>query len=362
MKMAYLKNLCLFISITAMSAFADTSFTIHWPHHGDRVMKTHYEFVDVPSDTTIWDFSHAIETGERHEMHLVSIGDSLWVKIEQGVQSIYQLHGDTLFWNGYENSLLRVQDSIAPIDVMTVLAKGCSITSPMYFYGNYSSNHAIDIVGNSLIQIGNLGRLILPSDTLDNIRCTTRTNDYLLRISNKQFDQPIDEGMDSLLREVEVITSWFSPFYRYPLVENISHIYYKGNRPVHQSEKTLMCTPDEQEYALGIIQNPDTLLKNVISNNSYFSHGIITMNASLADRTTIMQQSGKIIYAVNGGGGNTNDISVLLCDMQGRIWYSLNNNECSTSCEIDTKHFPPGYYLLQITNGEEKYVEKLKIK
>ena len=88
MKMAYLKNLCLFISITAMSAFADTSFTIHWPHHGDRVMKTHYEFVDVPSDTTIWDFSHAIETGERHEMHWVSIGDSLWVKIEQGVQSI----------------------------------------------------------------------------------------------------------------------------------------------------------------------------------------------------------------------------------------------------------------------------------
>lgn len=52
------------LSINSDSAVFESN--IHWPNNGDRVTKSHYEFVEMPIDTTVWDFSHAIETGESH--------------------------------------------------------------------------------------------------------------------------------------------------------------------------------------------------------------------------------------------------------------------------------------------------------
>lgn len=74
----------LLVGITLMAS-AGVRESIHWPRSGDRVTKSHYEFVEMPADTTVWDFSHAIETGKSHDMRWMNMGDSLLVRIERGL-------------------------------------------------------------------------------------------------------------------------------------------------------------------------------------------------------------------------------------------------------------------------------------
>lgn len=369
MKMNYFKQLCLLLSITAVSAFADTNSILHWPHHGDKVMKTHYEYVDVPVDTTIWDFSHAIESGDRHEMRWINLGDTLLVKIEQGVQSVYQLHGEILYWNGFENALLCVRDSIAPVDALNVLINGCGVSSPFYFHGSYSGNHAIDMIGNYSVALSENGKLILPNDTVDNAFCVTATRSCLERVSEHKKENPINEDADTLLREIEVVKRWYSPLYRYPLAENISCSYYSNQVLLQQSEMTYLCSPEEQEYSLGMLCDPETFLRNALgydtNSNSNSNYGILGTNSSLADLVSIMQEQDNIIVSINGGKGDSNGsddgsdrFMVLLCDVHGRVFHYSTIDGCG-SISINTGCLLSGVYLIAIACGDK--VETLRI-
>lgn len=60
----------LLLPCTCLKTNASMHDSVHWPHNGDRVTKSHYEFVEMPIDTTVWDFSHAIETGESHDTYI----------------------------------------------------------------------------------------------------------------------------------------------------------------------------------------------------------------------------------------------------------------------------------------------------
>ena len=364
MKTSYLKNLCLIISITAVSAFADTNSSIHWPHHGDRVTKTHYEYVEVPSDTTIWDFSDAIETGDRHEMRWINLGDTLLVKIEQGVQSVYQLHGEVLYWNGFENALLCVWDSIAPVDAFNALINGCGVSSPFYYHGSYSDNHAIDMIGNYSVALSEYGTLILPNDTVENVLCITATKNCLERVSEHKKEVPIHEGNDSLLREVEIVKRWYSPIYRYPLAENVSCSYYSNQVLLQKSEVTYLCSPEEQEYSLGMLCDPETFLRNALgydtNSDSNSNYGILGTNSSLADLVSIMQGQDNIIISINGGNNDNNKYKVLFCDVQGHVFHYSSIDGCG-SISINTGKLRTGVYLIAIACGDKVETTKITI-
>lgn len=371
MKMNYIKNPCLLLCIIAVSAFAETSSTIHWPHHGDRVTKTHYEYVDVPSDTTIWDFSHAVETGDRHEMRWINLGDTLLVKIEQGVQSVYQLQDDTLFWNGYENALLCVRDSIAPVDALNAVVNGCGASSPLYYKGSYSGNHAIDMIGNYTVELSEFGTLILPNDTIEDVFCITATKSCLERVSEHKNEIPIHEDNDSLLREVEILKRWYSPLYRYPLAENVSCSYYSNQVLLQQSEVTYLCGPDEQEYALGVLCDPETFLRNALgydlNSDSNSNYGILGTNSSLADLVSIMQEQDNIIISINGGKGDSNGsdndsdkFMVLLCDIQGHVYQYHTMGDCG-SITINKVDLLSGVYLIAIACDDNIVIKRLLI-
>ena len=373
MKTSYLKNLCLIISITAVSAFADTNSSIHWPHHGDRVTKTHYEYIEVPSDTTIWDFSHAIETGDCHEMRWINLGDTLLLKIEQGVQSVYQLHGEILYWNGFENALLCVRDSIAPVDALNVLINGCGVSSPFYFHGSYSGNHAVDMIGNYSVALSENGKLILPNDTVDNAFCVTATRSCLERVSEHKKENPINEDADTLLREIEVVKRWYSPLYRYPLAENVSCSYYSNQVLLQQSEVTYLCCPEEQEYSLGMLCDPETYLRNALGYdtdsdlNSNSNYGILGTNSSLADLVSVMQEQDNIIISINGGKGDSNGsdggsdrFMVLLCDVHGRVFH-YGTIDGRGSISINTGCLLSGVYLIAIASGDKIETTRIMI-
>lgn len=84
----------------AFVARTQVAYQAHCPHDGDRVMKTAYEWLDMPSDTTVWDMSHVVETGESREMRWRVIDDSLLTRVEGGTQHHYRLRGDTLWLMG----------------------------------------------------------------------------------------------------------------------------------------------------------------------------------------------------------------------------------------------------------------------
>ena len=333
---------------------------IYWPHHGDKVMKTHYEYVDVPSDTTLWDFSHAIETGDRHEMRWINLGDSLLVKIEQGVQSVYQLHDDILCWNGFENALLCVRDSIAPVDAFNALINGCGVSSPLYFHGSYSGNHAIDMIGNYSVALSENGKLILPNDTVDNAFCVTATRSCLERVSEHQKEIPISEAADTLIREIEVVKRWYSPLYRYPLAENVSCSYYSNQVLLQQSEVTYLCSPEEQEYSLGLLANPESLLRKGIEQGSNGTLAGTSGLSNLADHVSISQSGNQIDVMINQSGTDNKEFVVLLCDVQGHVFQS-SKQRASGIISFNKGNLNAGVYIIEVANGNDIVSKRIYI-
>lgn len=355
--------ICLIASTCFSASISDVRGSIYWPHHGDRVKKTHYEYVSLPIDTAVWDFSHASGAGKSHEMHWMNLGDTLLVCLELGTQSIYQLQGDSLFWNGYENALFGVHDSIAPVGALTALITCSNISTPLYFHGSYSDNHAVDMAGHHDVRLVRTGTLILPNDTLDNILCVRAVKDCHIRLSRYLDDNPINEDLDSLIHEVETIDRWYSPYHRYPIAENIKRCYYSGSELLKENAMTYMCCPDEQEYALGRLTDPEIQMRTAPSKSSNTNQGALGTDRSLADRVTIMHKGETIEVTVNGTEGCSVIVSLLLCDINGRVWRSHNGNihDGYWRCETSTASLSPGYYLLHIMNGNEKHVERIRI-
>lgn len=348
------------VSVISSSASPNLRMSIYWPHHGDRVTKTHYEYEDVPDDTTVWDFSHAIETGDSHEMRWINLGDTLLVKIEQGVQSVYQLHDDILYWNGFENALLCVRDSIAPVDAFNALINGCSVSSSLYFHGSYSGNHAIDMIGNYSIVLSEFGTLILPNDTVENVLCITATKNCLERVSEHQDEIPINEGADSLLREIEVVKRWYSPMYRYPLAENVSCCYYCNLNLLQKSDMTYLCSPEEQEYSLGLLANPESLLRKGIVKGPNGTLAGTSCLSNLADHVSISQSGNQIDVMINESGIDNKEFVVLLCDVQGHV-FQYSKQRASGIISFNKGNLNSGVYIIEVTNGDDIVSKRIYI-
>lgn len=356
----YLASLIAMIAICAMAQ----SHGIHWPQDGDRVVKTQYEFVAVEADSTVWDFSHAVETGREHTMQWLNMGDSVLVRVEQGNQFTYQMRGDSLLWLGYENPLLGMRDSIAPVAKMPMMTLGDSVPTPYYFHGKYSGNHAVDMTGTHVVQNKSLGTLILPTDTIHNAMLVREVTDGKVRVSSELTDSPISADDDSLMRHVEVIDRWYSPAHRYPVAENVTNTFYVQGEQRQQTRATYLCSPDAQELALGDVTTPRQNAPRQpqgasLNNGSGMSWGD---NLPLGERLAVNVGDGQISIAVSGNDGT--DVAIILSDIQGRVWASQTGKMLGGLWQstVNTSHLPTGDYLLHVASGEETEVERFKIR
>ncbi len=354
----------LVVVITATIAATAQSPDLHWPQDGDRVVKTHYEFVTVDTDSAVWDFSHAIETGHEHTMQWLNMGDTVLVRIERGNQYTYRTQGDTLLWLGYENPLLGMRDSIAPIAMLPVMQPGDSVASPCYFKGKYSGNHAVDMAGTHTVQLMRQGTLILPNDTITDAMLVREVTDGKVRVSPELTDAPISSDNDSLLHRVEVTDRWYSSSHRYPVAENVTGTFYVQGELRQQTRATYLCTPDVQELALGDVVRPR-------QNAPRQSHGTPLAggdsaasgnNISLGERLAVNVAGGHVDVAVSGTDGT--DVTVILSDLQGRVWASRSGKTQGGPWQgsVSTSRLRAGDYLLYVANGEETHVERIKIK
>lgn len=337
---------------------------LHWPQDGDRVVKTHYEFVTVDTDSAVWDFSHAIETGHEHTMQWLNLGDTVLVRIERGNQYTYRTQADTLLWLGYENPLLGMRDSIAPIAMLPTMQTGDSVVSPCYFKGKYSGNHAVDMAGTHTVQLMRQGTLILPNDTITDAVLVREVTDGKVRVSPELTDAPISSDNDSLMRHVEVTDRWYSPNHRYPVAENVSSTFYVQGELRQQTRATYLCTPDVQELALGDVVQPR-------QNAPRQSHGTPLAigdsaasgnNMSLGERLAVNVAGGHVDVAVSGTDGT--DVTIILSDLQGRVWASHSGKTQGGPWQgsVSTAQLPTGDYLLHVASGEETEVKRIKIK
>lgn len=335
--------------------------SIHWPQDGDRVVKMQYEFVTVDTDSTVWDFSHAIETGHEHTMQWLNMGDSVLVRVEQGNQFTYQMRGDSLLWLGYENPLLGMRDSIAPVAEMPMMTLGDSVPTPYYFHGKYSGNHAVDMTGTHVVQLKALGTLILPNDTISDAMLVREVTDGKVRVSPELTDEPISLENDSLMRHVEVTDRWYSPNHRYPVAENVSSTFYVQGELRLQTRATYLCTPDVQELALGELVLPRQ--NAPAHSNGAFpdkGHGFDS-HLPLADRLAVNVGNGEVSVAVSGINGS--EVAVVLSDLQGRVWSSQTGKAQDGAWQgtVSTSQLPTGDYLVHVSCGDEKQVERFKI-
>jgi len=344
------------------SAKGEVRKTIHWPHNGDRVTKSHYEFVEMPADTTVWDFSHAIETGKSHDMRWMNMGDSLLVRIERGAQYTYTMHGDSLVWRFQESPLIGMRDSIAPMVMCGGLpAIGDSIITPYYFRGRYSGNNAIAYKGIHTTKTMAIGTLILPTDTVTDVIRVREITDGAMKASAHAVSSPI-ESEDGLLHHTVITDRWYSPKHRYEIAENISSIYSLNGRMLQEEYATFLCTPDAQEMALGKIDVP--LTSPLLVGNG---KGKIHSGLPLSDRVSVVIGADGINVLVNGNGNGLlsgNEVTVILSDVSGRVWASHAGNTASGcySTNINTSSLPSSNYILYVGAGEEAISERFQIK
>lgn len=362
------KLILLLLACTCLKTNASMHDSVHWPHNGDRVTKSHYEFVEMPTDTTVWDFSHAIETGDSHDMRWMNFGDSLLVRIERGSQYTYTMQGDSLLWRSQENALLGVRDSVAPMLLCGKMPSlGDSIASPYYFRGKYSGNNAVDLKGMHSLTFMSLGTLILPNDTVCDVLRVREITDGVMKVSANAAMAPISIDESGLLQHTVVTDRWYAPDCRYEIAENVSSIYRKADDVVQESYATFLCTPDVQELALDKLTPPKQ--QPLLANKGNKSGSTPGNGISLTDRisVTVNDYGINVIVTGNGNGSTTainSDVSLLLSDISGRVWASQQGNTATGmwNTNVDTSSLPSGNYILYISAGEETTNERIQIK
>ena len=346
--------LCLYSNILPLS--------VHWPANGDKVTKTHYEFVDMPTDTTVWDFSHAIETGESHDMRWLNLGDSLLVRIEQGSQSTYGYRNDTIIMNSYENALFGMYGDIAPIVLSGGFpCTGDSIISHFDFSGKYCGNNAVRFSGVHIVKSLDSGTLILPNDTLANVIRIRQTVNGVLNVSPHAYLMDDEDSHSNQLQHSIIFDRWYSQDFKYELAENILNSYICTGQVLQQSSATYLCSPDEQELSLGIQYQDPPRNNSPINGNSH------TQGCSIHpdENFFVLIDDSNITVTFNSSGAwNSNgQFSLILSDSLGRIWSSQTlNNSSQYQVSIPTSGLPTGNYVLYVSAGEETDTYKLQIK
>ncbi|MBO7609270.1 MAG: T9SS type A sorting domain-containing protein [Muribaculaceae bacterium] len=359
----------LFVSVLPQHAYAynDMRSSVHWPANGDKVTKTHYEFVDMPTDSTIWDFSHVIETGENHDMQWLNLGDSILVRIEQGSQSTYCYRNDTIIMNSFENALFGMRNNIAPVVLHAGFpCIGDSVISHFNFSGKYCGNNAVDFYGLHILKNIASGTLILPNDTLTNIIRIRQTINGILTVSPHAFLFNNSENKHDLKTLQHTITTdrWYSPHFKYELAENTISTYSCEGNILQRSLSTFLCCPDAQIYSLGTYNSRSHPRNNLPTNGDTHTSG-----HSLSPIENIFFSIGNndINITFNNLHSLNSDVktSLILSDQLGRIW-SSHHIDLSTSQQyqssIPISGLPSGNYILYISLGNEIKTFKFQIK
>lgn len=205
-------GLCFFsLSLSAQSPQLTTA--AHTPMASDIliVYQIPYRAITDSGTDCVWDFSRPAQPPvERYADYYYPVPDDTThiAKHFYGANRYYHLSADTLFITGYETPTFAIRYTLPEKQMVFPFRYGDSIHSTFAGTGEYAHRTTFAVKGYTTIHADAIGKLMLPTMTIDTAlrihttRCYTATE-----------------------RDTAIITTdiyqWFSPLYRYPLLETI---------------------------------------------------------------------------------------------------------------------------------------------
>lgn len=343
------------------------SFEWQLPLDGDRLTAIGIEWMEptptIMGGDIVWDFSHAIETGERPIIRYRNFGDTLLVRYDGGIQHVYSLREDTLRQTGRESVTTRLRDTCAAIVFRLPLCVGDSLTSPFYYDGNYCGINALTWKGMMTVVVGTPGTLILPTDTIAGVAPVRVDRIGVMRLSRGPEDETI-AATDTLTRCMSRRWLWYDGEHRYPLAvcEQVTHSAPDGT-DLSQVQTSRIAPPDLQDYELPRQSHGRTKAPIVPGQHqSVGGEGGKLMNARLSDVSVSMNgESVQIDYSVIGEEAL---VEAVLCDIQGRVYSSMPRHRAQQGAHhhsLSVAGLPDGNYIVCVAAGEQRVTRHFTI-
>lgn len=185
----------------------------HTPHATDSliVYEIPYRTVTDSGVDCRWDFSHPTQPPiERYANYYRPIPtDTTFIaKHVYGTNHCYHLVADTLFLTGYETPTSSIHYILPEKQLVFPFSYGDSCHTTFFGVGEYAHRTPFTVCGSTTIHADAIGQLLLPTMTIDTV----------LRIHTRRCYTTTKQ--DTTLIAIDIY-QWFSPQYRYPLLETI---------------------------------------------------------------------------------------------------------------------------------------------
>lgn len=198
----------------------------HSPLVTDSLLAYKLSYIPVTDSgrNCLWDFSElAIDSAELIEVDYYAPDTTSIGLHREHFHQYFTIHHDTLWQNGYENSLTRMRYT-SPIPLLRYpFSFGDSLSGTFAGNGRYCHMQPIHTEGNSLVHADAVGRLILPDLVLDTA----------LRVHQQRQYRETSHHSTSVCEDRYI---WYSPHYRYPLLESV-HI-----QTIHNQDTVILAS------------------------------------------------------------------------------------------------------------------------
>ena len=204
---------CLAFIVLALSSVLSSKFN---PQADDRLYLNPIEYVDTVSSgvNRIWDFSNVSFAGHRVKLTLLSQSESddSLACIIGGTQYLIHMADDTLFYDGYENTVSSVKLQCPEIILSPDVFAGKCIKGSFHGAGRYANRWNQEQYGDYETALDARGCLITAeADTIKDVfRISTGRN-----VVHRQMD---DNSPTDSVQFYQRISRIFASGYRYPVI------------------------------------------------------------------------------------------------------------------------------------------------
>ena len=330
-------SFCMVIGLLAFSSILHAqslqlTVATHTPCATDSLIVYQIPYSPVTDCGTdcVWDFSRPAQPPiERYADYYRPIpNDTTHIaKHFYGANRYYHLSADTLFLTGYETPAFAIRYTTPEKQLVFPLRYGDSIHSTFAGTGEYAHRTTFAVKGYTTVRADAMGKLMLPGMTID----TT------LRIHTTRCYTATEQDTAIIATD---IYQWFSPLYRYPLLETIcerttTHNDSTGVTLAFYHEPVELDTQHESDAHTIEAYPQDTIIEaNTVFTNASFLpnpvHDILRISYTLS-------REAQIYFSVHYSGGT--------CFHQSAPMLQTAGDHHET---IDMTAFPTGNYVLYI--------------
>lgn len=344
--------------------------------NGDIIYKQQIEYKSPGSsgENIVWDFSSLKPINYNYQVLYQTTNDSCFTGTEHRTMYKYIFRNDSLFMQGYENPLTKLENSEPELLMIFPFSYKMKAVDAFSGAGRYSEKILMAISGESSVNADSYGILLLPNnDILNNVvrTQTIKIAKIQLIASKHQLNNdsiitqsPFVSKTDSSQTQKEEIYRWYAQGYRYPIFETITDTFLKDDKVVNSFSTSFYYSPEEQKYLNEDNENlalrEQNSMKGDKTNSKKHNGNILDKDIISYEVRNNSKNSVEVEYYLN----NVAIISMILTDVQGRIMAQIPEKRFSLGHHkesIDCSDLQPGEYILCLTANSNNYSSKIMV-